>query len=694
MDNMPEETGIPQIKPEESVLIPKIDPQAAATEAEPPTMNNRQSTIRNKQSLSLRNWRSTISHWPLAIKSNFGKKTLYIAGGILGFLLLIFLLVFFPAKNFYSKAMAFAAEGRKLTDVAKGGKIPAIKSELVNAKKSYTNLKSAYRGISWMRIIPWAGGFVSDAGHGINAVGYSFDAADIGISAVEPYADLLGFGDNKQGDGQKTTQQRLDFVIQSLPSITPKAGDIAQKVNLAKAEIDKINPDRYPAKFRGKPLREQVRNGVELFDTAATFVTNAKPLLEVAPYLLGVDKQRTYLVLFQNDKELRPTGGFMTAYSIVTVDKAKFSPTISSDIYNLDSTYTASLTAPEPMVKYLKGPYVLSDKLRLRDMNWSPDFAESMKVFTKEAEKAGITEVDGVIGVDTELLVNLLDAIGPIGVGGFGNFSTQIEPKCNCPQVIYELESFADQEGAVVWSENEPGKIVFAPPNYGNRKAIIGPLMNSILANALGQPKEKLPGLFAAAFKSLAEKHVLFYVFDSKAQAGLEAFGLAGRIVDYNGDYLHINDANLGGRKSNLYVTQEVEQDIKVSGDGTIEKTLTITYKNPMKQDGWLNSVLPNWTRIYVPKGSQLLSADGFEEKAAPYDDLGKTVFAGYFQLRPEGVSKITVKYRLPFKISKGEYNLFLQKQPGADAPLYTINLGRQSQEFFLKEDKELKLRI
>lgn len=681
---MPEETTIPQIKPEESVLVPKIDPQAASTAVEQPTVNIEPPTSNIKRPASS-------FQFP---KVNFGRKPLYIAAGVLGFLVLIFLLIFFPAKNFYSKAKAFAAEGRKLADVTKAGKIPAIKSELGSAKKSYSDLKKAYGGIAWMKIIPWAGGFVSDAGHGINAVGYSFEAADIGISAVEPYADLLGFGNNEKGDGQKTTQQRLDFVIQSLPSITPKAGDIAQKVNLAKAEIDKINPDSYPAKFRGKPLREPVRNGLELFDTAANLVANAKPLLEAAPYLLGVDKQRTYLVLFQNDKEIRPTGGFMTAYSIVTVDKAKFSPTISSDIYNLDSNYTPATVAPDPMIKYLKGPYVLSNKLRLRDMNWSPDFAESMKSFTKEAQKVGISQVDGVIAVDTQLLVNLLNAIGPIGVGGFGNFSTQIEPKCNCPQVIYELESFADQEGAVVWSENEPGKIVFAPPNYGNRKAIIGPLMNSILANALGQPKEKLPALFAAAFKSLTEKHVLFYVFDTKAQAGLEAFGLAGRIKDYNGDYLHINDANLGGRKSNLYVTQEVEQDIKVSGDGTVEKTLTIIYKNPMKQDGWLNSVLPNWTRIYVPKGSQIISADGFVDKAAPYDELGKTVFAGYFQLRPEGVAKVSIKYRLPFKIKGGAYNLLIQKQPGTDGPLYTINVGRISQEFFLKEDKELKLRI
>ncbi|MEK7112954.1 MAG: DUF4012 domain-containing protein, partial [Patescibacteria group bacterium] len=414
---------------------------------------------------------------------------------------------------------------------------------------------------------------------------------------------------------------------------------------------------------------------------------------EALPYLLGLEEERRYLVIFQNDKELRPTGGFITAYSIMKVDKAKFEPVSSDDIYNLDNKYKPTLTVPDPIAKYIKGPYLLSKGWRLRDMNWSPDFEESMGLFTKEAAKAGIRGVDGVIAVDTHLLVNLLDAIGEIGVPGFGNFSTKIVPECNCPQVIFELESFADTEGPIVWSENEPGKIVFAPPNYDNRKKIIGPLMNSILANAMGATKEKLPKLFEAGFKSLFEKHVLFYLFDEDPQAAVEEFGIAGKIKEYDGDYLHINDSNLGGRKSNLYVTQEVEQEIEVGRDGTIEKTITITYKNPMKHDGWLNSVLPNWVRVYVPKGSELIAFEGVEAKEDPYEDLGKTVFAGFFQLRPEGIAKVTLKYKLPFKGTK-DLKLFVQKQPGTDSPLYRIRIGKREEEEFLKSDKEFRLRI
>jgi len=81
------------------------------------------------------------------------------------------------------------------------------------------------------------------------------------------------------------------------------------------------------------------------------------------------------------------------------------------------------------------------------------------------------------------------------------------------------------------------------------------------------------------------------------------------------------------------------------------------------------------------------------EDKAEPYEEFGKTVFAGFFQLRPEGVSKITFKYKLPFKATS-DYKMLIQKQAGTDKPLYQVKLGKQQEEFYLKSDKELRFQI
>ncbi|MEK7550176.1 MAG: DUF4012 domain-containing protein [Patescibacteria group bacterium] len=643
---------------EESVLIPKID-LGSSPQPQP----------------------------ELEVKPRVSKKTLQVIAVVLGILLLGIII---PAFFVYQSGQNLLVSSQKLATLADTGNLSAVKNEIPNVKKDLSRVRTSYFIFSWTRIIPFLGGYTKDLGHIIKAGDAGLDAFDIVVTTALPYADVLGY--TSEVDGAKTTQERIDFIVKAIPDIIPKLDEISSKLKIVKTEIDEIDPERYPDKFKGKEIKKIIIKAQFFIDQGTDFVTEGKPLLEIAPYILGIDGPRKYLVLFQNDKELRPTGGFLTAYSVTKVENAKFEPVSSNDIYNLDAKYKPNIPAPDPIIAYIKGPYVLSKNWRLRDMNWSPDFEESMKLFSQEAKSVGIEEFDGIIGVDTQLLVNLLNAIGPIGVPGFGNFSTLVEPKCNCPQVIYELESFADTEGPIVW-DPVSGKIVFTPPNYDNRKKIIGPLMNSVLANALGQPKEKLPALFGAAYKSVTEKHVLFYLFDEKVQKAVSDFGIAGKIEEYQGDYLHINDSNLGGRKSNLYVKHEVGQEIEIEKGGGIVKTITLTYNNPEKHDGWLNSVLPSWVRVYVPKGSELIEATGLEDKAQSYEDLGKTVFAGLYKLRPEGVVKVTFKYRLPMKFSKS-YNILIQKQPGTDGPLYTINLGKFEEEFFLTTDKEIKIKI
>ena len=615
--------------------------------------------------------------------------------GILVFFLLLFLLLAIPGYLTYAQGRKLANSGRGLQTALESQNIEKVKASLIEIRGNLKSFQKSYRLFSWLKIIPFVGAYVKDGDALIKAGVHGLDAAEITIEVMEPYADIIGFsgGNGQAKSGEETANDRIEFIVESINSVTPRLDEIAAQAQTVQSEIGKINPARYPKKIAGRQVRSNLEKMVDLANEATYFVVQSKPLLEAAPYLLGVDSERTYLVLFQNDKELRPTGGFITAYSIMSVAKGKTESVSSNDIYNLDARYRPSVPAPQPIIDYIKGPYALSKNLRLRDMNFNPDFKESMKLFTEEAAKAGIKDIDGGIAVDTQVLVNLLDVLGEIGVPGYGNFSTKIVPECDCPQVIYELESFADIEGPVVWDPLNPDKIIYAPANYDNRKKIVGPLMNSILSNTLGQPKEKLPDLFAAGFKSLREKHVLLYMFDEKAQAGVESFGIAGTLRTYEGDYLHINDANLGGRKSNLYVTQEVRQDVKIGKDGSLEKTVEITYKNPQTYDGWLNSVLPNWTRVYVPRGSKLISQEGFEDEAPAYEENGKTVFAGGFELRPQGVKKVILKYTLPFKV-KGEYKLLVQKQPGTDAPLYTIAVGKNLEELFLKADKEFKFRI
>lgn len=675
---------IPQIKPP-SVL----DPPQIKLAGEVPLDNQvlHQGAVAATQPVEVHRKRFRFPKIKFGFKN---KKIIFKVGlALVAIVIVVSLLVVLPLVSLANsgRELAKSADALKLSLDSKD--ISVVKASLQDFGGKFEDFDSKYKKFSWAKALPFVGAYYKDGTSGLAAGKNALDAGKIVVETVEPYADIIGFG-GPGGSAGDSANDRIDFLIQTIDSILPRADELVAKARSANEELKKIDPSRYPEEFRGIEIRAKMTKYLALAEEASDFVANSKPLLESAPYLLGTDAPRTYLLLFQNDKELRPTGGFLTAYSIVQVSNGKIQPVSSNDIYNLDGKYKPTIEAPEVVRKYLEGPYLISDNFRLRDMNWSPDFREAMETFLPEAKKAGIADIDGVIAVDTHVVVNILAAIGQVDVPGFGAYSNNNDPRCDCPQVVYELESFADIEGPIVWSENEPGKIVFAPPNYLNRKEIVGPLMNSILSNALGQPKEKLPLLFEAGWKSLTEKHILLYMFDEKAQEGAEAFGIAGKLVQTDGDYVQIVDANLGGRKSNMYVTQEVHQEIEIGNDGSIVKTLDITYQNPKDYDGWLNSVLPNWTRIYLPKGSEIIDQAGFEDPGEVYEELGKTVVSGGFELRPKGIKKITIKYKLPFK-AQGEYKLLIQKQAGTDAPLYTINIGKKTEEFYLRADRMLR---
>ena len=611
------------------------------------------------------------------------------AAGIFGYFSL-----YLPVLKIRASFLALEESGRLIAPHIKAQDLEATQNQLGDIKTKLEAFKSDYQRLSWLNIVPIAKNYFQDGLHGIVAGGEVLSAAEVTVKSIAPYADVIGLkGLSTTGDGDPPAQDRINFIINTLDKLKPQLSQIGSHLEAARKEVDQINPNRYPKDFRGLPIRDRLTSGINLLDQSASVVNDAGPLLESAPYILGLDSPRKYLVIFENDAELRPTGGFMTAYAILSVNKGKISIVQSDDIYALDAKFTKKISAPAPIKNYLpKVPY-----WNLRDQNLSPDFRVSMETFYPNYVTTGSPKVDGIIALDTQVLVDLLKVTGPIGVPGFGNYSADNDPRCNCPQVFYELELFADVEGPVVW-DSVSGQIIVQPKNYQARKSFIGPMMYSVLANVMAQPKARMAQLFNTSAALFQAKHVQFYFTDPNIQTSVETFNLAGRVREFEGDYLFIVDTNFAGAKTNAWVTYTADQKIEVSGDGTVTKTLTLTYKNPQPyfEDKTtklkLNGIFRDWLRVYVPKGSKLIEAKGFETGQVTGEDLDKTVFEGFFTLTPLNVKTISLKYELPIKL-KSPYKFLIQKQAGAKNFPYTISLNnRKHPEIILSADQELSL--
>lgn len=608
-------------------------------------------------------------------KTNFKKMWKFLI-----IILVIASLIYFPIRGVYSSGKRMIAGARQMQEAVKNNNLEGMKASLAEIKAGDNSLNLSLTFLIWMRILPFVGGYYADASHFAKAAGYELDAAQTLVNSLDPYKDELGL------NGQPTPgQDKVAQLVKILNKVLPEMDKVEPQLKQAANAVSSVDTNKYPETLGKYRLRSQVETAKNFIMGADYAVTQARDALMLAPGALGEPTPKTYLLLFQNDKELRPTGGFMTAYAFLTLDKGRISSSTSDDIYRLDEKLldvcknkVCPLTPPAPIVKYLPEA---NGKPRtawsMRDSNISPDVPTSMQQFEKMYNLLGQgTPWDGIILIDTHVVEELIKLTGPIEVFGT-TYSADIDPRCNCPNVIYELEAYSQ----------------IIEKGEADRKAILGTLMQQILARSLGSATDKLPEFINAGVQLANEKHLMFYMKDPNLQAALEKLDWTGDVKPYTYDYLMINDANFAGGKTNLYVTQNVKLDIDTSGN--VKHKLDITYSNPQVYNSWLNGINRTYVRVYVPKGSKLISSKGSENTVNTIEDLDRTVFEAFIQVRPASSRELIFEYELPQGVSGDEYNLLIQKQPGTQDFPYTITIdGIQKEKFELNSDKDLKISI
>ena len=620
-----------------------------------------------------------------AEKENFfqkRKKPLKTSGLILAFFLILASILGFYSFKVLTTFKAQAAEAKVTAQAAytnfKNQNLPATEAELKKLVQQEAELRQTYQKLSVYKFIPFARGYFFDGEHAFNAAEAGLRAGLKSVEAITPYADVLGFA----GEGTFTggnAEDRLKLVLQTIDKISPILDDITAELNTMQTELFEINPNRYPENFQGQNIRSYVLTAQESGQTAIDSITQYRPILEQLPEIMGAKGNRKkYLILFQNDNELRPTGGFLTAYSIIFIEDGKVTPEKSDDIYELDKKFNKRISIPEEL-----GRYLTTEKYwNLRDMNISPDFKISMEQFLEHylEVRGEPKDIDGVIAVDTEFLTNLLEVLGPVDVPGYGTFGAQNDARCDCPQVVYVLS-----------------EIITRPTPYlrENRKGILGPMMRAILTKSYSAPKQQWPELFQIGISSMEGRHIQMNFMDETAQAAAEAINAAGTMnTTENIDFLAIVNANLGGAKSNLFTEYEVNQVVSAPENGEITKEVEITYKNIKKADNCnleagqlcLNSTLKDWTRLYLPAGSELVEAQGFTEEAKEYEENGFHVIDGFFILEPLGQAKLKLTYTVPYSDNE-TYRLKLWKQGGIDPITMVMDVTGGQEEVVMDKD-------
>lgn len=568
--------------------------------------------------------------------------------------IIIFILGYFfvyqPVMRIKAKGQVLVASAKEMKATLAQNDIDLLKKKVEALSGQYVDFEKEAKSVYWAGFIP----YVADFKNGVEAGRYMVHVGEQSVEAIYPYADLIGFKKGQTSFVERSAEDRLQTAVATLDKVLTKIDAISSDIEQAEKRIKAIDASRYPEKVGNTVIRSRLINAKEQFEGLASLFVDAKPLVKSLPAILGKDKEQTYLVLFQNDKEQRATGGFLTAYAIFRIKEGKMNISQSENIYDLDSTITHP-KAPEKILEY----HIDVPQFYIRDSNLSPDFVESIKLFESlYAKSPKKVDYDGIIAIDTQILVDMLKIFGDTEAGGV-RFTANIDERCDCPQVIYELSYIAGRRTGYIRED---------------RKAILGDLMYALFYKAIGFSPSKYWGTLAQTmFKNLDEKHILLYFENPDIQKSVEKLNYAGRIRQFGGDYLHINNVNFAGAKSNQFVSESITSKTNFD-NGKITREITIDFKNPYKPSNCslnvenalcLNATLRNWMRLYVPKGTTLTDFKGTLRKAKVYEELGKTVIEGYLEIHPQSTAKAVITYTLPDSIKEDNYSLLMQKQSG-----------------------------
>ncbi len=603
------------------------------------------------------------SHF-LYVKGKLFKQPKYlnnllkIAG--IGFLIVLFINIF----SVYSESQKLeeeiskqAFEGYSL--LINAGK-DAAKIDFSNAREIFENAKTNFTQASdklWF--INTDNTFYSKKSYLGQAVSALIEGGEHFALAGEYFIDALdNFNKIPLYFVAKNKSQNLPnpSITDALKYGLEKTNLAIEEINLASDKISVINEEVLPVDLRTRFIFAK-----ESLKETSEFLNKTSKHFPAILKLLGDRYPHRFLVLLQNNNEIRPSGGFIGSYAIVDINDGYIEKLEVHDSYDLDGAYGMIIEPPEDLKSFISN-------WRFRDSNYSYDFELSAQKARWFLQKEGGPGVDTVIGINQGLLQPLLEISGPIQVGNFGKLDSE-----NYNLLLsYVIESKA-------WGADDPKHIL---------KVFIPAFKEAILK------EENLGKILSKLYKAIQQKHIMMYSSDGEIQEFFEAFGLSGKATKQlpDEDYLSVINFSVGGTKSDQFIEENISHDTQIDEKGELIDVVTIK-----RTHFWTDEIYYNWkkilnkygfnelsdqvidilgrgknqviTKVYVPQGSVLIESNGKDIQTLEDTELNKTYFLFKQETSTGQTSSIVIKYKLPFILNfepLATYKFIVEKQPGS----------------------------
>jgi hypothetical protein len=472
----------------------------------------------------------------------------------------VLLLVTASALWLLTKATTIKSELEQAVQV-----VPRLKDALVNERKAevtatVAELKehtSAARRATddplWTMAsaLPFIGGNLS----AVSEIARTAD--DVSNIGVEPLVRVFDDLDWKALlPGSKTAN------LDALEASAPTVNSAAHAVHMSAERLRAIDSDSLLPQI-AEPLaiaREQLTSAEGTLQAAAT-------ASKFAPAMLGQAEPRRYLLLIQNNAEIRSTGGIPGALAVLTAEKGKLTLSEQTTAGDLGVFVPPVAVAEEQQRIYSVrlGKFV-------QDVNLTPDFPTTAVTTKAMWEKRKGQALDGVISIDPVALSYVLDATGPVELkdARVMAMAKGLPTKLTGQNVVKTLLSD-------VYSK------ISEPRDQDAYFAAVAAEIFSALSSGKSEATPLLEGLG----RGVDEHRLLVWSAKKPEQDALNQYSLSGSVTGQGvapAEFgVYFNDGT--GAKMDYYVKRTVQLVTKCPSDGYSQVTVRVTSTNTAPTD-------------------------------------------------------------------------------------------------------------
>ena len=477
-----------------------------------------------------------------------------------------------------------------------------------------------------------------------------------------------------------------------ISSLSARLLDVLQNAgtNISSAEAALQNAYWAREGFRIEAIPASLRGPIEQVDHFFPLAQQAVRVLRVLPSLLGDNRPHTYLLLAQNEDELRATGGFISGVGTLTVDQGRIVSLTMGDSYSVDDLSKSYPAPPEPLQRYMSASIWL-----VRDGNWSPDFPTAAYHVRELYRISTAMLPDGVIAFDQQALERVLEVTGPV-----------LLPSTPDPIGAVNIRDYMRQAWAPAPGEGLDREW------WEQRKDFMAELGSALVDQVQGSADRRmLLALGRTMMDLVREKHVLIYIDESAAAYALSDLGWDGSLHPVEGDFLMVVDSNVGFNKVDPMIERQIEYQVDMSNPtAPLTATVVLSYSNTVAEDipciheatygegTYINMrqrCYWDYVRVFAPEGTLflggslppvpgnwLISGEGQNgDWSVSEGEGGLAVYGGMFVLPTASQATLRLSYLLPASTVQIDqdldltYTLRLVKQPGTSGTPVTVTL-------------------